>query len=27
LQAAQRSTEFNGFHRAVLPELLRTSSQ
>jgi citronellol/citronellal dehydrogenase len=23
LQAARRSTEFNGFHRAVLPELLR----
>ena len=27
LQAAQRSTEFNGFHRAVLPELLRNASQ
>jgi citronellol/citronellal dehydrogenase len=27
LQPAQRSTEFNGFHRAVLPELLRNSSQ
>jgi len=27
LQPSQRSTEFNGFHRAVLPELLRNASQ
>lgn len=27
LQPAARSTEFNGFHRSILPELLRNSSQ